>query len=92
MCCISFVLCSDGWADRPDVVSGIEEEAVGGISIKLHSPILESFDKKFLSLRPHNNFRNPWFREFWQQKFSCYLPGPDQDSTYSKPCTGKRGL
>lgn len=79
---------SDGWATRPDVVKHNMEEAAGGISIKLYSPPISYFDRHFLNLRPHNNSRNPWFKEFWQQKFNCYLEGENMDSTYSLPCTG----
>ena len=83
--------CSDGWAVRPDVVQGIEEAAAGGMSIKLYSPPLEDFDKHYLSLKPDNNNRNPWFREFWQQKFECYLPGTQGERQYPTPCTGELG-
>ncbi|KAK3576046.1 hypothetical protein CHS0354_036324 [Potamilus streckersoni] len=86
------ILGSDGWADRPDVVSGIEETAAGGLSIKLLSKPILSFDKYFLSLRPEYNIQNPWFREYWQWKFGCYLdwlPLEEQDRSQNKSCTGK---
>ena len=29
------------------------------------------FDSYFVRLKPHNNNRNPWFIEFWEQHFAC---------------------
>ena len=81
-------VCSDGWAVRPDVVDGLEQEAAGGISMKMYSPPISGFDRYYFSLSPENNTHNPWFREFWQQKFKCYLNGPDKDERYKQPCTG----
>lgn len=66
---------SDGWADRDEVIEGYEVEANGGITIKLQSPEVRSFDDYFLKLRLDTNTRNPWFPEFWQHRFQCRLPG-----------------
>lgn len=68
---------SDGWADRSDVTRGLEKEAHGGISIRIHSPHVKTFDQYYASLKPHNNTRNPWFGEFWEYRFSCSLMGQD---------------
>uniref|UniRef100_A0A8D2GHK9 Glutamate metabotropic receptor 1 n=1 Tax=Theropithecus gelada TaxID=9565 RepID=A0A8D2GHK9_THEGE len=80
--CLSFSLptpipafFSDGWADRDEVIEGYEVEANGGITIKLQSPEVRSFDDYFLKLRLDTNTRNPWFPEFWQHRFQCRLPG-----------------
>ncbi|KAL4233562.1 Metabotropic glutamate receptor 1 [Mactra antiquata] len=89
------IVASDGWGDRPDVVSGIEDVAVGAITMKLMSNPIESFDSYFRSLKPENNSRNPWFLEFWQWKFKCFLPwlsADDQDTTQPKSCTGKESI
>lgn len=56
---------SDGWADRADVVEGYEKQALGSISIRIHSPRVESFDDHYFALSPFTNHRNPWFQEFW---------------------------
>lgn len=68
------IIGSDGWADRQDVVSEYEEQAVGSISIRIHSPYIESFDDYYFALNPFENRRNPWFREFWEDKFNCTMP------------------
>lgn len=68
------IIGSDGWADRQDVVSEYEMQAVGSISIRIHSPYVKSFDDYYFSLNPFENQRNPWFKEFWEDKFHCKMP------------------
>lgn len=92
---------SDGWADRNEVTKGYETEAWGGISIKIHSPYVEDFDRYYFPLRPSTNKRNPWFSEFWEWKFSCKLAEEaahdlagngsiiTNSSEASRVCTGK---
>ncbi|XP_035276049.1 metabotropic glutamate receptor 1b isoform X4 [Anguilla anguilla] len=80
---------SDGWADRDEVVEGYEEEAVGGITVKLQSAEVTSFNDYFLKLRLDTNTRNPWFAEFWQHRFQCRLPGhPQENTNFRKNCSG----
>lgn len=82
-------LCSDGWADRVEVVEGYEHEAVGGLTVKLQSEEVSSFDEYFLKLRLSTNTRNPWFPEFWQYRFQCRLPGhPLENLNYARNCSG----
>lgn len=65
---------SDGWADRYEVVHEYEDEAIGGISVRIHSSYIDRFDHHYFSLHPDTNNRNPWFREFWEFRFNCTLP------------------
>lgn len=84
-----FFSCSDGWADRYEVVEGYEQEAEGGITMKLQSAVVKSFDDYYLKLRLDTNARNPWFAEFWQYRFQCRMPGhPQENKNYKKVCTG----
>lgn len=83
---------SDGWNVRTDVVEDIEPLAVGGLSIKLYSPAIDTFNTHYFSLRPNNNTRNVWFREFWQEKFHCYIEGEDRDPRFDTPCSGNKML
>ncbi|KAK4297501.1 hypothetical protein Pmani_030084, partial [Petrolisthes manimaculis] len=41
---------SDGWADRSDVVAGLEETAVGGLSVKIQSSYVTKFDRHYFDL------------------------------------------
>jgi hypothetical protein len=68
------IIGSDGWADRQDVVLDYEQQALGSISIRIHSPSIKSFDDYYFSLNPFENLRNPWFKEFWEDKFHCKMP------------------
>lgn len=82
-------VCSDGWADRVEVVEGYEHEAMGGITVKLRSEEVSSFDDYFLKLKLSTNTRNPWFPEFWQHRFQCRLPGhPQENLNYARNCSG----
>ncbi|NWX97653.1 GRM1 protein, partial [Nothoprocta ornata] len=84
---------SDGWADRDEVIEGYEPEANGGITIKLQSPEVLSFDDYYLKLRLDTNTRNPWFPEFWQHRFQCRIPGhPLENLNFQKNCTGNESL
>ncbi|XP_077341141.1 metabotropic glutamate receptor 5 isoform X5 [Lithobates pipiens] len=87
------LLGSDGWADRYDVTDGYQREAAGGITIKLQSPDVKWFDEYYLQLKPETNLRNPWFQEFWQNKFKCRLKGFSQDNQiYNKTCSTRLSL
>ncbi|KAM4650917.1 metabotropic glutamate receptor 2 isoform 2-T2 [Discoglossus pictus] len=71
---VSFTwVASDGWGALESVISGSEEVAEGAITIELASYPLQEFSKYFQDLHPQNNTRNPWFREFWENKFQCQL-------------------
>ncbi|XP_061559967.1 metabotropic glutamate receptor 1 isoform X2 [Phycodurus eques] len=84
---------SDGWADRDEVVEGYEQEAKGGITMKLQSAVVKTFDDYYLKLRLDTNTRNPWFPEFWQYRFQCRLPGhPQENKNYKKVCSGNKSL
>ncbi|XP_031350453.1 metabotropic glutamate receptor 1-like [Photinus pyralis] len=69
----SLLAYTDGWADRQDVTTNYEMEAWGGISIRIHSPYVHDFDSYYLSLKPSQNIRNPWFKELWEARFNCTL-------------------
>ncbi|KAF3702881.1 Metabotropic glutamate receptor 1 [Channa argus] len=83
----------DGWADRYEVVEGYELEAEGGITMKLQSEFVKSFDDYYLKLHLDANTRNPWFPEFWQYRFQCRLPGhPQENKNYKRICSGNESL
>ncbi len=88
----------DGWADRSDVLGPLvnaktgehaySRVAQGSFSIKLHSPKVPKFDDFFTGLTPEKHHDvNPWFTEFWEQKFNCTIRQAAASS--KRPCTGK---
>ncbi|CAI2301977.1 unnamed protein product [Caenorhabditis sp. 36 PRJEB53466] len=85
---------SDGWADRNDVVEDLEEEAEGSFSIRIHAPKIPGFRQYYTALHPENNTMNPWFREFWQQKFNCQfaVSKEDKNNENIRICTGDENM
>jgi hypothetical protein len=79
------IIGSDGMGDRQDVVEGVEEQAVGSISIRIKSHYLKSFDDKYLNLNPFDHIENPWYREFWEDKFHCKMPNEMPFTTMQSP-------
>ncbi|GFN93744.1 metabotropic glutamate receptor [Plakobranchus ocellatus] len=78
------LLGSDGWGNRQDVAQDVESALAGGMSLKLYSPPVADFKRHYASLEPYNSSHNPWFKEFWEQKFSCSL---DENSSHMRACT-----
>ncbi|XP_061629762.1 metabotropic glutamate receptor 3 [Phyllopteryx taeniolatus] len=73
---VSFVwVASDGWGAQESIVKGNEVTAEGAITLELAANHVPDFNRYFLSLNPKKNLRNPWFREFWEQRFQCSLGG-----------------
>lgn len=69
---------SDGWGAQESIIKGNEFTADGAITLELAAhPILE-FNRYFQSLSPLNNHRNPWYKDFWEQKFQCSLSTASQ--------------
>ncbi|XP_021109664.1 metabotropic glutamate receptor 3 isoform X2 [Heterocephalus glaber] len=66
---------SDGWGAQDSVVRGSERAARGALTLELAARRLPQFDRYFQALTPAGNLRNPWFRDFWEQKFQCSLRG-----------------
>lgn len=87
----------DGWADRSDVVTDFERQALGSITVRIHSPYVSKFDSYYFALSPLTNTRNPWFQEFWENKFGCRMPSNELKKNITfyfdkKTCTGYERL
>lgn len=50
--------------------------AKGMISIVPEYNTSTAFNSYFTSLKPLNNAKNPWFREYWESLFKCSFTGP----------------
>lgn len=70
------LVASDGWADRRDVVEGVERAAHRALTLRIRSPYLKEFDAHYLKLKPNNNSRNPWFQVVYlhiNKNIKCYF-------------------
>ena len=60
--------------------------------IKARSLRVPGFEHYFRQLHVHNNTRNVWFREYWQQKFACTFTDGNtgnllpRSNKYTRPC------
>lgn len=70
----SFIwVASDGWGAQESIIKGNEITADGAITLELAAHPIREFNRYFQSLSPLNNHRNPWYKDFWEQKFQCSL-------------------
>ncbi|XP_049577938.1 metabotropic glutamate receptor 3 [Syngnathus scovelli] len=82
----SFIwVASDGWGAQESIVKGNEVTAEGAITLELAANHVPEFNRYFLSLNPYKNLRNPWFKEFWEQRFQCSLGNGGGEAPLS-PC------
>nr|XP_026492229.1 metabotropic glutamate receptor 2-like [Vanessa tameamea] len=85
---------SDGWSARALVAAGNEPVVEGTISVQPQANPVRGFREYFFTLTPQNNFRNPWFVEFWEEQFRCRYAGSPRSKNNAKylPCTGRERL
>ncbi|KAG9330649.1 hypothetical protein JZ751_023431, partial [Albula glossodonta] len=78
-------IASDGWGAQESIVKGNENAADGAVTLELAAYPIAEFNHYFQKLSPKNNRRNPWYKDFWEQKFQCMLGGGDSDKDRA-PC------
>lgn len=84
-------LYSDTWGTDPEVVRALEDVAEGCMTLSFPKPSGTAFREYFTALRPETNSYNPWFREFWEDRFKCTLPRREDSLKilkYHRWCTG----
>lgn len=64
---------ADGWGTHQKLIEGVEEVALGAITVELAAKAIPDFDSYMKALTPWGNVRNPWFSEYWQEWFDCQL-------------------
>ncbi|XP_070544530.1 metabotropic glutamate receptor-like [Ptychodera flava] len=57
--------------------------ARGTVTVSQRQRRAEQFVSHMTSLTPQSNTRNPWFDEYWMQKFQCVLLGQDANCSDS---------
>ncbi|XP_029653751.1 metabotropic glutamate receptor 3-like, partial [Octopus sinensis] len=64
------------WGQRLDVIEGVEEVAAGSVTIAVDGIDIQKFDMYLNSKIPENERDNPWFTEYYEGLFDCYLAKP----------------
>ena len=87
------IICAFGCKNYMEVVEGLEDVALGTISLDAHYKRQQDFKTYFLSLSPKTN-TNSYFIKFWQEIFNCSVNFENRTSHYSglTPCTGEEKL
>ena len=63
---------SDGVGINLDDLDGLEEAALGMLTLKAYSVEIEQFFDYFENLKPRTaSPRNPWFNSMWAELFNC---------------------
>ncbi|XP_002735016.2 uncharacterized protein LOC100374272 [Saccoglossus kowalevskii] len=85
-----FLIGCDRWGTDPTVVNGLEDVAMGSITVTTVTRQAPGFVSYMLNRQPDDNAVNPWFEEFWMNKFQCKLSG--YDAEYANECQGTESL
>lgn len=66
---------TDQWGTKPSISYGYEDLIEGAITLDFIAEPVPDFLTYYRELKPWTNDRNPWFAEFWQHHFRCFLTG-----------------
>ena len=81
---------NEDWGGRVTVIQEAQNVANGALTIQTQADEVEEFKQYFLMLRPENNKRNIWFKEFWEDLFNCTIS--HDNKSLIKPCTRNESL
>ena len=76
---------TDLWGSRSKVIDGLETVAMGAITVGFYSQEIPRFMNHMLGRNPKHNIQNPWYVEYWQHYFKCYING-NFKSMYPNEC------
>ncbi|XP_067683866.1 uncharacterized protein [Haliotis asinina] len=82
------ILANSPFGRKQKLVQGLEEAADGVISLKWRVPDLTFFSTYLSSLRVDTNQQNPWFTEWYENLFDCYI-GPQNPNGKATLCTDR---
>ncbi|XP_048022981.1 metabotropic glutamate receptor 7 isoform X3 [Megalobrama amblycephala] len=83
---------SDSWGAKNSPIQGLEDAAVGAVTILPKRATIYGFDAYFTSRTLENNRRNVWFAEFWEENFNCKLMSSSKKEDTSRKCTGQERI
>lgn len=67
---------SDTWANNPEPIDGVEDIALGSVTVDLDVVDIREFDNYLSTKTPANYPENPWFPEYYEEIQNCYLTIP----------------
>ena len=84
---------TDYWGSLKSVVEDFEYIAKNAITLDFDAKPDLDFMNYFANLTPNDERarKNPWFAEYWQQHFNCYLHS-QYSSVYKEPCDPENTL
>ena len=87
------IICAFGCTNYMEVVEGIEDVALGTISLDIHYKSESEFETYFLSRTPKTS-NNTNFIKFWEKIFNCSVKLKNTINGYPglTPCTGEEKL
>ena len=88
------IICAFGCTNYMEVVEGVEDVALGTISLDIHYKREYGFENYFLSRTPKTN-NDTLFIKFWEKVFDCKVNDENMNIINSSglpPCTGDEKL
>ncbi|KAG1934827.1 metabotropic glutamate receptor, partial [Pimephales promelas] len=83
---------SDSWGAKNSPIQGLEDAAIGAVTILPKRATIDGFDAYFKSRTLENNRRNVWFAEYWEENFNCKLMSSSKREDTSRKCTGQERI
>ena len=87
------IICAFGCTNYMEVVEGLEDVALGTISLDIHYKREQEFEAYFLSHTPKTN-KDSQFIKFWEKIFNCSISNENITNNFSglTPCSGEEKL
>ncbi|XP_074641006.1 uncharacterized protein LOC141898800 [Tubulanus polymorphus] len=82
---------SENWGTSNEIINGYEDIAVGTFTTKLKSPPLPSFIAYLQSVNVLTEKENPFFRDWYESLYNCYLTAQSQ-VRYPVPCDASKEI
>ena len=79
------VVSGDSWGTSSEVPDGLVDAALGAITVKPAFPLVHDFEDWFSKETPYQPDADPWFLEFWEDRFQCTF---QTDGVIDKPLCG----
>ena len=75
---------SETWANNENAFYGVEQTALGSVTMNIQTKNINDFDMYLDRKSPANAQDNPWFNEYYEAIHNCYLT--KSSGRYTKQC------